>query len=174
MNNSLFLTTAALGLAVSPVLATDTINYQYDELGRLVAACHSDQSKETTFSFDAAGNRTAVVQASSCSGAAPANGLPVANDDASSGVYAVYSGVNVYVRANDSDPDGHTLTVTQASCISSGCTVSIQGGGTHIYVVGTTAGGKDLTYTISDGNGGTAVGSVYVGLFEEMCGEEWC
>lgn len=95
----------------------------------------------------------------------PANNPPNAVNDTVTGGYIVYDWVNAYVRNNDSDPEGHTLTVTAASCVSSGCTVSIAGG-THIKVRGTTVGNKTVNYTVSDGFGGTDTAQATVGYFD--------
>lgn len=100
---------------------------------------------------------------------APANNPPVAVNDTVSGSYEIWDVVPVYVRTNDSDPDGDTLTVTATSCVSSGCTASIAGGGTHITVRGSTIGNKTVNYTISDGRGGTDAAQATVGYFDDSC-----
>jgi len=99
-------------------------------------------------------------------GAITGNYAPVAVNDTVNGAYIVFDSVPVYVRANDSDPDGDPITVTAASCVSSGCGVTIQGGGTHISVRGNTAGTKTVNYTISDGKGGADTATATVGIFE--------
>jgi large repetitive protein len=69
--------------------------------------------------------------------------------------------VNINVLANDSDPDGDTLSVTTASAGNG--TVVILPGGTIDYTPGPNFNGTDtITYTISDGNGGTATATVTV------------
>lgn len=101
---------------------------------------------------------TVVVDAAS-----PPNGSPVAlNDNAT----VVTSGVvNIYVRANDSDPDGDILTVTSVSSVSGGGTATIVGGGTHIqFTAPATAGNASFTYTISDGKGGSATATVSIAI----------
>ncbi len=68
---------------------------------------------------------------------------------------------NILVLNNDSDPDGDTLTVSTASSING--TVTINSDGTLNYTPNTDFSGTDtLTYTISDGNGGTATAIVTV------------
>jgi large repetitive protein len=69
--------------------------------------------------------------------------------------------VNINVLANDSDPDGDTLSVTTASAGNG--TVVILPNGTIDYTPGPNFNGTDtITYTISDGNGGTATATVTV------------
>lgn len=99
----------------------------------------------------------------------PVNHAPVANNDSKSGSYYIYDYVYVYVRNNDTDADGDTLTITSAGCVSSGCSVSVQGGGTYIKVTGTTPGNKTVSYTISDGYGGTDSASATVSSFTDPC-----
>jgi large repetitive protein len=69
--------------------------------------------------------------------------------------------VNINVLANDSDPDGDTLSVTTASAANG--TVVILPDGSIDYTPGPDFNGTDIiTYTISDGNGGTATATVTV------------
>jgi YD repeat-containing protein len=100
---------------------------------------------------------------------APANNPPVAVNDSVSGSYQVWDVVPVYVRINDSDPDGDSLTVTAVSCVSSGCTASIAAGGTHITIRGSTVGNKTVNYTISDGRGGADTAQATAGYFDDSC-----
>ena len=52
------------GLIVSlPASAQTDTHYEYDALGRLVVVERDSAGKTVTYSYDAAGNRTAVVQA---------------------------------------------------------------------------------------------------------------
>ena len=69
----------------------------------------------------------------------------------------------VNVRANDTDVDGDSLSVTGTTNGTKG-TVAITGGGTGVtYDPATNANGADsFTYTVSDGHGGTAIGTVNV------------
>ena len=74
------------------------------------------------------------------------------------------SGANsIDVRANDSDVDGDTLTVTAVTQGTHG-SVAITGGGTGVsYTPAANFFGTDtFTYTISDGNGGTDTATVTV------------
>jgi hypothetical protein len=98
--------------------------------------------------------RTATVSA--------ANQAPIAVDDSIS--YIGSSGsVLIDVLANDSDPDGDTLTiisVTPPSLLTA--SVTIEGNAVRYnYPLGT-PGSDQFTYTISDGRGGTATANVNV------------
>lgn len=144
-------------------LSAETITYKYDGVGRVIAACYGTQNKHYAFHYDDAGNRTKVVGAGSCF-----NTNPIAMNDNVSGSYFYYDVVDVFVLTNDSDPDGDTITVTGASCVSSGCSVTYTS--TKISVMGyDPSGTKTISYTISDGNGGTASASATVGSFQDPC-----
>ncbi|MEN8934723.1 MAG: Ig-like domain-containing protein, partial [Planktotalea arctica] len=88
------------------------------------------------------------------------NGLPVALDDAASGVSEVLIS-DIDVLGNDSDPDGDPLTVTAATAPNG--TVTINPDGTLDYTSDAGFVGTDtITYTIDDGVSGTATASVTV------------
>ncbi len=92
--------------------------------------------------------------------AAGANSPPVAIDD------TVQTQVGTPVRfdstANDFDADGDDVTVTGTSTPAHG-SVSLNGDGTITYTPDPGYSGTDtFTVTVSDGNGGTAVQSVWV------------
>ena len=90
----------------------------------------------------------------------PVNDAPVANDDL--GVTLEEVPVVVPVLGNDSDVDGDTLTVADASDPANGSVV-INGDGTITYTPDADFNGVDtFTYTISDGNGGTDTATVTV------------
>ncbi len=95
----------------------------------------------------------------------PINDPPIANGE--SGLVGQNCQNTVFnVLANDSDPDGDSLTVTQASAFSG--TVSINKDGSLTYRGPSTGGVNDsITYTISDGNGGTDTASA--GLYVNWC-----
>ncbi len=68
------------------------------------------------------------------------------------------------VLANDSDPDGDPLAISGVDTVSAqGGTVADNGDGTFTYTPPADFNGSDsFTYTVSDGNGGTAQGTVNV------------
>ncbi len=88
-----------------------------------------------------------------------ANDAPLAGNDVASVVED--GSVNVAVLANDSDLEGDSLTMTAVSQPAHG-TVSFAGGSVT-YVPSANYNGSDsFTYTISDGQGGAANGTVSV------------
>lgn len=89
----------------------------------------------------------------------PPNRNPVALADTASTKQGV--AVTIPVLANDSDPDGHPLTVTSVTTPTSGSAVIQAGGGAVIYTPGTPPSAS-FTYTVSDGRGGTATATVSV------------
>jgi len=92
--------------------------------------------------------------------AAPPNRPPVANDDTAT--LDEDGSVDVPVLANDSDPDGDTLSVTAVTQGVHGA-VTINPDKTVKYTPAANYNGSDsFTYTVSDGNGGTATGTVTI------------
>ncbi len=87
------------------------------------------------------------------------NRAPVALDDVASVAQA--GTVTVAVLANDDDPDGDPLTVTEVTQGQLG-TVVINADNTVTYTVGEVCGEDSFTYTVSDGQGGTATATVEV------------
>ena len=95
---------------------------------------------------------------------AVSNPAPVAvNDTATT---AEDTPVTIDVLANDSDPDGDPLTVTAASAAHGAVTIGANGAITY-QPAGNFNGTDTITYTISDGNGGTATGTVQVTVTAE-------
>jgi DNA/RNA endonuclease G (NUC1) len=93
---------------------------------------------------------------------APVQDAPDAVDDAAT--IDEDSGANsINVRANDSDIDGDTLTVTLVTQGTHG-SVAITGGGTGVsYTPAANFFGSDsFTYTVDDGNGGTDTATVSI------------
>jgi hypothetical protein len=91
----------------------------------------------------------------------PVNDAPVAVDDAAQahdGIAAV-----IPVLANDSDVDQDTLTITEVGVPGNGAATISDGGTTVTYTADAGFNGEDsFTYTISDGQGGTANATVTV------------
>ena len=88
-----------------------------------------------------------------------ANDVPVANDDAAS--VAEDGSILVDVLGNDSDVDGDGLTVTSISGAANG-TASLEAGQVRYDPDPDFNGTEVLTYTISDGNGGTDTGTLTI------------
>ena len=91
-----------------------------------------------------------------------ANQPPTANADTAT--VAKNSTANIIdVLANDTDPEGNTLTVTAVSTPTNGTAAVGTGGANVTYTPNTNFAGTDsFTYTISDGHGNTATGTVAV------------
>jgi hypothetical protein len=90
-----------------------------------------------------------------------ANSSPVTIDDTASVLRN--NSVNVAVRTNDTDADGDILSVTGVTQGVNGSVVIDVVTNNPVYTPNPGFVGTDLfTYTISDGNGGTATGSVSV------------
>jgi len=88
------------------------------------------------------------------------NKAPTANND--SATTDKNTPVTISVLANDSDPDGDTLSVTSVTSPQSGSAV-INTDGTITYTPNTDFTGSDnFDYTISDGKGGTATAKVTI------------
>lgn len=96
------------------------------------------------------------------------NQAPVAVDDGAD----TYRGtaIEVDVMANDSDPDGDTIEPAIDSEPENG-TVAVTADGTMLYTPEPGFVGTDtFAYTIDDGDGGTAVGTVAVNVLEDAAG----
>lgn len=94
----------------------------------------------------------------------PLNNSPVALDDLSETTTACHPLV-IDVLANDSDPDGDSLTITGASAATNGIVVVITDvdGQKLEYRPNTGFAGTDtFTYTVDDGNGESATATVLV------------
>jgi len=91
----------------------------------------------------------------------PVNDAPVANADAAS--MNEDGSVNIAVLANDTDAEGDALTVTgtnhQAAVVNANGTVTFTPGANNF-------GTYTFNYTVSDGHGGTATGTVTVTVNE--------
>jgi subtilisin family serine protease len=92
----------------------------------------------------------------------PSPDAPVAVDD----VLVALSGAsaNVAVLANDSDPDGDTVSVTSITQPAHGTTTPELDGSVTYQPSGTYNGPDGFDYSISDGNGGTATAHVAVSV----------
>ena len=102
-----------------------------------------------------AGNRFIIDQAA---GPATANQSPSAIDDTST--TNQNTPVNIAVLANDSDPDGDALTITNVSQAANGA-LAVNADNTVTYSPNTGFAGTDsFNYTVSDGRGGTDTASV--------------
>ncbi|MEL6235594.1 MAG: Ig-like domain-containing protein, partial [Pseudomonadota bacterium] len=85
----------------------------------------------------------------------PVNAAPIVVDDEA----AVLAGETVVidVLANDSDPDGDALTLSAVSA-PTGITAQIVNGEIELTIAPDIVGAQEISYTVSDGNGGMAAG----------------
>lgn len=161
LSKSAFLTALVFSLSVPEVaLSAESITYEYDALGRLEKVVRNDGSNTITieYDYDAAGNRTARIVNGGAPPPPPPNNPPTAVTDT---VTAATPTSHTYANltANDSDPDGDSLTITAVTQPTNGI-VTIHSSST-VRIVPTQAGTtRQFTYTISDGNGGTDTGNV--------------
>ncbi len=89
------------------------------------------------------------------------NPTPTAVNDTTLVVNEDTAGTTVNVLANDTDPDGDSLTVVSASATNG--TVVVNANGTITFTPNANYNGPALiTYTISDGQGGTATATIPV------------
>ena len=137
------------GLTIDPVtgVISGTIDNSASQVGGGTYAI-------TVFADDGRGSTISQSFTWQVSNPAPvaANDSATTNEDAP---------VNIAVLANDVDPDGDTLTVTEASAGHG--TVTINPDGTLVYTPNANFNGTDtIVYTISDGEGGFSSASVNV------------
>ena len=94
----------------------------------------------------------------------PVNDNPVANtDSASTAINTTITSINVL--GNDTDVDGDILSVTSATVPAAQGTVSINSDGTLRFVPALNfSGPATITYSVSDGNGGTSTNTVAVNV----------
>jgi subtilisin family serine protease len=90
--------------------------------------------------------------------APPSNRPPVANSDGAS--TSEDTAVDIAVLANDTDPDGDSLTLSSVGAASHGATSANPGGTVHYVPAANYNGADTFTYVVSDGRGGTATGTV--------------
>jgi hypothetical protein len=124
----------------------------------MLSAPISDLTPHTTYHFRAVADNAAGNGGGADATFMTQDTFPVANADR---VDHVAGPVIISVRANDTDADGDSLSITGITQGTSG-SVSTDGN-TVTYNPGASFSSSDtFTYTISDGFGGTAVGTVTV------------
>ena len=182
---SCFLGTAAAATALAlngTALASETITYTYDALGRLVGVSTSGGPNDGVgvgTTYDPAGNRCtytvdgAGAGGGECRGAGgppPGTHPPTTNPDSLT-VEQCGSG-SVDVTANDSDPESHLpLTVTGVAGGGKGVPAVVSGS-TVGYTSTGGLGPDSFTYTVADSLGAASTGTVNVqitGEQQEIC-----
>ncbi len=130
--------------------------YTYDALGRIVSVRYDD-GKQIVYVYDAAGNRTQEVVSATTVNRAPlavTDNVTLTEDQTS---------LLVSPLANDSDPDGNTLTLFSVSNGDFG--TAVQGGASVTYSSTYKRSTIDkLAYTVTDGQGMNTSGEISVTL----------
>ncbi|MBI3409188.1 MAG: tandem-95 repeat protein [Planctomycetes bacterium] len=149
--DSLLVTQVTQGTKGSVVINADnTVSYSPN------SNANGADSFQYTISDGHGGTATATVNVT----ITPVNDPPVAVNDPVTTLED--TAMKVAVLANDSDPDGDSLSVTQVTQGTKGSVV-INADNTVTYSPNTNANGADsFQYTISDGHGGTATATVSV------------
>jgi len=120
-----------------------------------------DYSGTATFKYNVMDSDGATATATVTINVTPQNDPPAAEDDKDITTFED-TPVNIDVLSNDLEPEGDTLSVVSATNLSHG-TVAIESDNTITYTPENDFYGNDsFTYTVSDGNGGTATANVYV------------
>ncbi len=173
---------ATTTLCAAVAFAGETITYSYDDLGRLVrvsyagtvnnnqihSTCFDENDNRTRYRSDPAGaGATCPEPVPAPTGTPPPppppapNNPPVANTDVMNVQACVPATASLVV--NDTDPDGDALTIVSVTTSSiadvyilTPQTISVSAYPPNPYNHGW------INYTISDGRGGTATGSVHI------------
>ncbi len=161
------------GVGPTVASASETNTYTYDALGRLVAASTNKAvgaSTSTAMTYDPAGNRanyTVSTGSPPPPPPPPTNHPPTANSD-NAGTMGKCTAKVVNVTANDTDPDGDPLTVISATASGDMSATVVSASSVEIDS-GATAGAKSISYTISDGRGGTSSSTISVTVSAGVC-----
>lgn len=131
------------------------------------AANYHGNEAAVTFSVTDTANNSAnknTVQMTAHIIVTPVNDAPTAVDDPASGRTTVPDDepTTLHVLSNDADVDGDSLIITSvdATGIDGQVTIALDGKSLVYTPTGSYLGDETFTYTISDGNGGTAAATV--------------
>ncbi|SDK52403.1 type I secretion C-terminal target domain (VC_A0849 subclass), partial [Pseudomonas delhiensis] len=131
------------------------------ENGNVVFTPAKDANGTGSFTYTVSDGHGGTSTATVTVGINAVNDAPVAKADSAS--TQEDKPVTLNVLANDSDVDGDTLSVTSAS--ASNGSVTVNADGTLTYTPKANFSGSDtISYTISDGHGGTASSTVAVSV----------
>jgi len=148
------LTVTAVGAAVNGSVAIVAGNVVFTP----AANYNGPASFTYTVSDGNGGTSTATVNVT----VTPVNDPPVAVDDtASTNEDTALTLTPAALLGNDSDADGHPLTITAVGGATNG-TVALVGGNVVFTPAANYNGPASFTYTVSDGNGGTSTATVNV------------
>jgi YD repeat-containing protein len=142
-----------LALCIAPGFAATT--YVYDTLGRLSTVTY-DNGLQIVYTYDAAGNRSAVTTQLGT------NRPPQANNDSVS--VFLNTLIHIHPLTNDVDPDGDTLQITQVGHASHGTATRASLTVANYTPANNYQGLDSFTYTISDGHGHTASATVFLAV----------
>lgn len=134
----------------------ETMSYTYDVFGQLKSAS-SSAGTAVSYNYDDAGNRTLLRMGADIG--------PVANAD-SVGVFANQGGVTFDPRTNDTDPDSDALGISGATSPAHGSLSWAENSITYTPTVNY-VGSDTFNYTIADGRGLSATGTVTVSITVE-------
>ena len=148
------------------VPAHGTATITGSEISYTPAAGYSGADSFTYTISDGRGGTASASVAVTVNPAVDPNQAPIAVDD-DGGVLKGYE-VDIDVLANDSDPDGDTLSVIAVEHTGPGiATITINADNTvHYQSIHGYSGPDTFEYTISDGHGGTAKATVAVLVYE--------
>ncbi|MBK6653635.1 MAG: tandem-95 repeat protein [Zoogloea sp.] len=133
--------------------------YTIDNTLPLVQALKEGETRNESFTVLSADGTSTTVSLTILG----TNDGPVANP--STATTPEETPVTLNVLGNDSDPDGDTLTVTQATVDSAKGSVSINPDGTLAFNPAPNFNGPvEISYAISDGKGGSATSTVTVNV----------
>lgn len=118
-----------------------------------------------TISDGAGGTASAMVTVTVTVSAV--NVPPVANDDYHSA--AAGTSQTIFVLDNDTDANGHALTVTAVTTPTGGGVTIASSGSRVIYTAPSYEGSFEFNYTVSDGHGGSDTATVYVEVTAGEC-----
>jgi VCBS repeat-containing protein len=129
--------------------------------GTYCFALSGGATSESRFTSREGSNKPQLVIERGNTNGVPGNRPPVAGSDSYTATEDVLLSIAAPgVLGNDSDPDADALTATPATAPVHG-TLSLQTNGGFSYTPAANYNGSDgFTYTVSDGRGGTATGSV--------------
>ncbi|QZA81823.1 retention module-containing protein [Deefgea piscis] len=140
--------------------------------GKIVFTPAADYHGPASFTYTVSDGRGGTATATVNIGITPVNDAPKANNDNSTGAAddALTTPEDqpltinpAVLLANDSDPDGDTLTIISVQNAVHG-TVAIVDGKIVFTPTADYHGPASFTYTVSDGRGGTATATVNIGV----------
>jgi len=152
MKNALSATGALWIFAAASAANAQSATYSYDALGRLNGAVYTAGS-DVFYAYDAAGNRTQQTVVAST------NQPPIATNDTLAALKNQAKSLDP--RANDSDPNGDSLSITSVSSPAHG-SVTFAANSVTYTPASSYVGPDSFTYTITDSNGASATATVSV------------